>query len=139
MRQLIDARLKDTLITDFQNNSIGLRVPEYTGIEEKLQTIEVQPTPQSYPTPLVPFKTVDLSISDIQVGDNISIMADHNIKMEKSFDAISVIVSSNPSAGIAPAGTPTAPGPAGTGAIPPPPAPTAPPVTNIPPAPAPAP
>lgn len=117
---------------------------EMKKVQDSMAKSGSQATPQSYPTPPVPFKTIDLSISDIKVGDNVSVMADQNIKMEKSFDAVSIAVSESVAApaGIAPApaGTPSvAPEPAGTTHVPPPPAPTTPPVTNIPPAPAPAP
>ncbi|MFZ2621383.1 MAG: hypothetical protein WAX37_02680 [Minisyncoccia bacterium] len=64
-------------------------------------------------TPPSPIKEVNINLSDIKVGDVISVLADHNIKNEIKFTGKKVLVGLDGSAG----------GPAGLGSVPPPPPP----------------
>ena len=92
--------------------------------------------------PPIPFKEVELSVSDIKEGDQISVESSENIKTAKRFEAVRITVfgaSAFPASagGAIPPALSTPPGiPGGTpAAIPPPPTNIPPPPTTIPPPP----
>lgn len=69
VRQLIDARLKETLIVDFQNNANSLGIPEYTGIEPKPPVVETQPTSTQ---PIIEPQTETTKPTEITRNNNVS-------------------------------------------------------------------